>query len=773
MTDVSNASAVGREKQRIQDLLPSGEKRARLRRWRSAKDYSAKYLIATFGFSVIIALGLIFVYLFSEVLPMLKPASVGETVEYDSPGGNPAQTVQVASDRHRELGVRFTDDRRAVFFRPLTGEVTREYNLPFPEGVAITARGRAEPRTRLVAYGLENGQALVTRHTFSETFSDGRRDVTGNIEYPLGDEDTALLDVVEDGTPITQIAVQEGSRGISVVAALADGRLRFVQFETTTSFMTGETTVERQVYDLERPPGDSEITAILLDITMQNLLVGDDDGRVHYYNVRRPSQARIVDSRRVTPDADAAVTSMEYLLGTVSLIVGGSDGSVGQWFLVRDADNVQRITFVRGFEGHDAPVTVIAPEYARKGFATADETGRVKVHYSTSHRTVLDTQVTNGPIRTLSFAPRANALYTVDDEERFRVVAVNNPHPEVSMAALWDRVWYEGRSSEEFVWQSSSATDEFEPKFSLVPLTVGTLKAAFYAMLFATPLAILGAIYSAYFMAPRMRGMVKPTIEIMEALPTVILGFLAGLWLAPFVENHIPAVFSIVILMPVLMVAFAYLWTRMIPEGLRLRVPPGWEAALLIPVVLAIGWFCVTMSPLIEIWFFNGDLRQWLTDVGITYDQRNALVVGVAMGFAVIPTIYSISEDAVFNVPKHLTQGSLALGATPWQTVTKVVLLTASPGIFSAVMIGFGRAVGETMIVLMATGNSPVVNFNIFEGMRTLSANIAVEMPEAAVGGTHFRILFLAALVLFVLTFIMNTAAELVRQRLRRKYSSL
>ncbi len=143
------------------------------------------------------------------------------------------------------------------------------------------------------------------------------------------------------------------------------------------------------------------------------------------------------------------------------------------------------------------------------------------------------------------------------------------------------------------------------------------------------------------------------------------------------------------------------------------------------------------------------------------------------MGFAVIPTIYSISEDAIFNVPKHLTQGSLALGATAWQTMTRVVLLTASPGIFSAVMIGLGRAVGETMIVLMATGNSPVMNFNLFEGMRTLSANIAVEIPEAAVGSTHFRILFLAALVLFLMTFVLNTMAEIVRQRLRRKYSSL
>jgi phosphate transport system permease protein len=167
-------------------------------------------------------------------------------------------------------------------------------------------------------------------------------------------------------------------------------------------------------------------------------------------------------------------------------------------------------------------------------------------------------------------------------------------------------------------------------------------------------------------------------------------------------------------------------------------------------------------------------MRQWVSrDLGINFDQRNALVVGIAMGFAVIPTIFSITEDAIFSVPKHLTQGSLALGATPWQTLTRVVIPTASPGIFSAVMIGMGRAVGETMIVLMATGNTPIMDMNIFEGMRTLAANIAVEMPESEVGGSHFRILFLAALVLFAFTFMVNTLAEVVRQRLRQKYGSL
>ncbi|MCY1281531.1 Phosphate transport system permease protein PstC 1 [compost metagenome] len=253
----------------------------------------------------------------------------------------------------------------------------------------------------------------------------------------------------------------------------------------------------------------------------------------------------------------------------------------------------------------------------------------------------------------------------------------------------------------------------------------------------------------------------------------MILGFFAGLFLAPYVEGHLPGIFSLLLLTPIGILLAGFIWSRL-PESIRLRVPDGWEAAILLPVVGLTAWFALGMSPLMENWFFDGDMRLWISnDLGITYDQRNALIVGLAMGFAVIPNIFSIAEDAVFSVPRSLTYGSLALGATPWQTMTRVVLLTASPGIFSALMIGLGRAVGETMIVLMATGNTPVMEVNIFEGMRTLAANVAVEMPESEVGGTHYRVLFLSALVLLTFTFVMNTLAELIRQRLRKKYASL
>jgi phosphate transport system permease protein len=226
-------------------------------------------------------------------------------------------------------------------------------------------------------------------------------------------------------------------------------------------------------------------------------------------------------------------------------------------------------------------------------------------------------------------------------------------------------------------------------------------------------------------------------------------------------------------MLPLSVFVTAFAWHKL-PKEMKNTIPETWAPIILVPVLLIAGGSAFLLSPFFETLFFGGDVRQYITnDLGVDFDQRNSLVVGLAMGFAVIPTIFSMAEDAIFSVPKHLTSGSLALGATQWQTLAKVVLLTASPGIFSAVMMGLGRAVGETMIVLMATGNTPILDWSIFQGMRTLAANIAVEMPESEVGSSHYRILFLAAFVLFVFTFIFNTFAELIRQRLREKYSSL
>ena len=253
----------------------------------------------------------------------------------------------------------------------------------------------------------------------------------------------------------------------------------------------------------------------------------------------------------------------------------------------------------------------------------------------------------------------------------------------------------------------------------------------------------------------------------------MVLGFLAGLWLAPIIEKIIPAIFTVPVVLTLLTFLSVFIW-HYVPRGIKGRFKPGSELFLLIPVIIIGVLFSLWLNEPIENALFGGSYKEWFyTVLGLQYDQRNSLIVGFAMGFAVIPIIFTISEDALSSVPKHLNAGSLALGANRWQTAIRVVLPTASPGIFSAVMIGLGRAIGETMIVLMATGNTPIMDWSLFNGFRALSANIAVEIPEAPFGGTLYRVLFLAALLLFFFTFLINTAAEIVRQRLRKKYGQL
>jgi phosphate transport system permease protein len=259
----------------------------------------------------------------------------------------------------------------------------------------------------------------------------------------------------------------------------------------------------------------------------------------------------------------------------------------------------------------------------------------------------------------------------------------------------------------------------------------------------------------------------------MAALPSVVVGFIAGLWLASRVEREIVPVLLMIVLMPLFGTLGMLVWSG-VPRGMRDRLRPGMEVAVILPLLVLGAGVALALGPWFENAFFSGDFRLWLNSAtNLVYDQRNCLVVGLAMGFAVIPIIFTIAEDSFTSVPQHLTAASLALGASRWQTATRVVLPTASPGIFSAVMIGFGRAVGETMIVLMATGNTPVLDWSVFNGMRTLSANIAVEIPEAPYGGTLYRTLCLAGLVLFLMTVFVNTLAEVVRQRLRERYRAI
>lgn len=748
-------------------LMPNAEQRARLRKVRKFKDSLSRYGVGTAGMMVVGALALIFIYLFSEVAPLLRSSSIEPTADYPFALTSPADpSAHLVIERYEEMGASFSETGQVHFFNVDSGLAIKTFDVPRNEGAAATAVDTSVPNQQLVAYGFSDGSVSVVQETYSLSYPNDQRLVTPGLDYPLGEEPVTLD---EQGRALREVAVQSTDAGIMVAGVTEDNQILVGRYRMNQGLFGNGGSVSGDSYSVPSLPGGAQVEHMIADATGRFLVVADDREQLHFYHVERAEDARLIET---LPTERGQVTALEFLVGTLSVIVGTEQGSVSQWFIIRDDNNQFHLKPVRDFGSLSGSVTTIAPEYTRKGFAAGDDQGNVGLFYGTSSSTLVIESVTDQPISQLALSPINGRLLALDNDQRLHIASVWNEHPEISMSSLWQKVWYEGRQQPEYVWQASSGADDSEAKMSLVPLSIGTLKAAFYAMLFAIPLGVMGAIYTAYFMTPKLRGVVKPTIEIMEALPTVILGFLAGLWLAPFLENHLPAVFSILIFLPFTMLAVGLLWSRL-PSAIRSNVPEGWEAAILIVPILLTGWACIAISPHVEVWFFDGSMRQWLTNNNIDYDQRNALVVGIAMGFAVIPTIFSIAEDAVFNVPRHLTQGSLALGATRWQTVVGVILPTASPGIFSAVMMGFGRAVGETMIVLMATGNSPVLNFNIFEGMRTLSANVAVELPETAIGSTHFRVLFLAALVLLALTFVVNTLAEVVRQRLRKRYSNL
>ena len=739
----------------------------RLGKWRKAKDTAANITITGGGLAVLGAILLIFFYLLYEILPLFQSAKLELTERYEivqTGDSKSAETLYLGMEEQAEIATRLDGSGHITFFRTSTGEIVDSKQLPVGEGVDSFGLNSEQQPLMALAGG---AGVLLAQPTYKISYPNDQRLITPGVDYPYGE---ALIDIgipESSGGLIDTIAVRDGEEELVLIGKVDDALygMRFIKEE---DFLTEETVLIKE--QLALPIIDIDINWIAIGSDQQWLYLVSKDGSFRIINL---VTAEIIDRGRLLDTG--TVTDFRFLLGGISLLVANDQGEIVQWFMVREDGKPPRLQKIRSFSNSDAAVTKLVVEHRRKGFIALSAESALAIFHTTSSRLLLEKTVAenNRKIVTLAISPRANALLTLDDAGGYSFWSLENQHPEISWSSLWEKVWYESYPEPDFIWQSSASDNDFEEKYSFTPLAFGTLKAAFYAMLIAAPLAVCGAIYTAYFMTPGIRRKVKPLIELMEALPTVILGFLAGLWLAPFFERNLAGVFAIFILLPFGVLLFGFLWSRL-PKPIRLRVPDGWHAILLIPVVIAIVLGCVAASGLLELWFFGGDMRAWLTyDLGVSYDQRNAMVVGVAMGFAVIPTIFSIAEDAIFSVPKSLSYGSLALGATPWQTLVGVVIPTASPGIFSALMIGMGRAVGETMIVLMATGNTPVMDVNIFEGMRTLAANIAVEIGETEVDSSHFRILFLAAFVLFLFTFVVNTAAEIVRQRLRKKYGSL
>lgn len=860
-------------------------------------DVIAQRLIAVGGIGTIVAVSMVFVFLFFVVAPLFTNASMSNstTREVTWMEGDP---IKVKVDEYRTMGWVLYADGKLNVFRLDTGEVIETKRLF--EGKKLTAWSFPVANNSL-ALGFDDGTIRFGKISFDVAFQD-KKDVSESVRALDVDGVTvvnnrvlqktsqdqyrsqAVVDQFQDDVKVCGGAValldyvppeDDGSPtsdGDYLFSFLGDDdQFQVCVLSSEENILTGEVTFSNRAYDI--PKGvvwRGTPFRLLMSGRGDNVLVVWANGDVVRYDVRQKSEAQMVEHINVIPARDAELTLCEFIIGRDTMIFGDDRGRVNAWFRVRtddepggepssagwNAESSVRGLPADGFRmvrthqleaGTSAVRSMGFSERSRMLVAGFDD-GSIRICHVTTEHTVLSGRPFHGsPVDHVLIAPKDNGLVAMSGS-RVWTSAFEAAYPEATVHSLFGAVWYEGYSEPKHIWQSSFATSAPEMKLGLWPLIFGTIKATFYTMLIGAPLALLAAIYTSEFLSGGMRAKIKPTVEMMASLPSVVLGFLAAMIFAPLVETFVPSALAGFVTLPAAFLLGAYLW-QMQPRRQMLimaRYRFFFMIIALLPGLLSALW----IGPWVEQMLFSGDIKRWLdgqigTGTGAwmllllpicavgtafvvmfnintwlrslahgmsrqrfafvnllkfggatlcclifayglswtlaaagfdprgsfvdTYEQRNALVVGFVMGFAVIPIIYTIADDALSTVPQHLRSASLGAGATPWQTTVRIVIPTAMSGLFSALMIGLGRAVGETMIVLMAGGNTPVFSANVFNGFRTLAANIAVELPEAVKDSTHYRTLFLAALSLFVLTFVINTLAEIVRLRFRRR----
>lgn len=729
------------------------------------------------GLSIIVAVFAIFVFILAQIVPLFRGAKVEElkAVQLDA-----ADYGIIGIDEWSELPFALRTDGELLFTDVVGDRGLVRKSLPF---IAEHGFGAADydQRAQRLAVGTRDGKFALVELGYRPAYGPG-----GARSITADPRPGRLYDIGRPGAPVTHIAYADaGARKLAVVKqepAEAGGprELHAVSLTQRRALVGGGQIAIDRSFDLTAlVPGT--IDRFLVPAQADAVVVATTAGEIVYL-FREGDTFVVRQTFRPFPETPGPLSVFDFVFGDVTLVVGDSAGALKGYSLYLDPSvNQRRFGHTKTFPEQAAPGTVFAASVRNKAFVVGSGS-RAELLYSTTEdrrwAKSFDFAVTHAVV-----AGKYDHMVFLDDKHLLHFYRLDDPHPEASFRAFFGKLWYEGAPEPRYDWQSTGGSDDFEPKLSLVPLVVGSLKGTFYALVFAVPIALLAAIYTSQFLKPEIKTAVKPVMEIMASLPSVVLGFLAALWLAPLVETRIPSIILLVTLVPLSAVAFGYFWTHLSPR-FRVLIPHGWEFLVFIPVLLGVGWFAWQFGPAMERVLFVvtdpasgarvADFRLWWPTVtGTPFEQRNSLVVGFMMGFAVIPIIFTISEDALSNVPQSLRSGSLALGASRWQTAFRIVLPTASAGIFSALMIGLGRAVGETMIVVMATGNTPIMEWNIFSGMRTLAANIAVELPEAPHHGTLYRTLFLGAMVLFLLTFLVNTLAEVLRQRLRSRYRSV
>ena len=726
-------------------------------------DRIARWVITVGGMAIIFSVIFILILITKVSLPLFLSPGKKIHAGFQLPESLAVeQVLALGMDEYLETG--YTIDRQGLirFFNVTDGSRLDDFQLISPTGARQLKAVQTYGRLNHVLLW-DDGSLTIEQVKFAPFF-DEHNDNQRSIRHSI--ESRGQFATPAGGVPARTLArVSEDGRRTRI-DLLEDERL-LVSLAEETESLFGDAELVEQTHWLDYD-AVGRISALTLTTNGSRLFAGTDQGEILRWDLSDIEAPALEETIRAFSDR-RKISSLSMVFGDVSLAVGDSTGGVTTWFPVRDEDTGWKLTRIHNLTGHGSEILQLSPTLHNKSVLSFAADG-LQLSHMTSERFLLGIDSAEA-IRTFALTTRGDGILILSDNGSMVSWKLDIPHPEISFKTLFGKVWYEGYPEPTYSWQSSAGTDDYEAKLSLTPLIFGTLKGTFYAMVFAVPLAIFGAIYTSQFARPKFKGVIKPAVEVMAAIPTVIIGFLAALWLAPLIERSLGATFLSLILIPAALMVTIALWqaARKI-EPLK-RVERGFEFLAVLPVLIIAVALAAILGPGLENWLFAGDLKQWLfNELGTRYDPRNCIIIAFAMGFAVIPIIFTIAEDSLSNVPPSLKAASLALGASRWQTVWRVILPSASPGIFAGTMIGFGRAVGETMIVLMATGNTAIMDLSIFNGMRPLSANIAVEIPEAPVDGSLYRTLFLSAVILFVMTFVVNTVAEIVRQRLRAKY---
>ena len=706
--------------------------------------------ITSVGIGTILSVLAILLVITMEIIPLFFSSEAKGEHHFSA-----QESLVVGMDPWQEKG--YSIDKKGILrqYRLKDGEKISELPLLAKERTVASLESGLDGSTTLV---LDDGSVV-------------RENIHFKPHYPVGGEREIVMKQVESVVPEpipskVTFALSRINESKSVMFARLDeqGQVHITVIQREENFM-GEVEETQSTHTLE---SISPVLKMTANPNGSRLFTYHENGHLAFWAIR--GNKSISESSISVSREQRKLTDLKGMVGEEGVAMSFDNGDLDIYSLLTQSTGKRSPILIHRTNLESMPITKLLPSPRNRTIFAISAQGKVTAWYTTSERVLghFSFDVQEGETPLLGISPRGTGLIG-GAGKNWSVWDWDSEHPEAGVKALFGKVWYSGYTQPDYVWQSSSGSDDFEPKLSLMPLIFGSFKGAIYAMMFSIPFAVFAALFTSVFASPEVKGIIKPTVEMMAAIPSVVIGFLAALWLAPLLDKNlltlafaIPVGGLMFMLLPVLFGCVKGKDLMVLNPGLALAVA---TVMILLSIFLAdyIGMW-------VEGVWFEGNFRAWLNRA-IDYDIRNSVIIGVALGFTVIPIIYTISEDALSSVPKGLTSASLALGATPWQTAWRIVLPAASPGIFAAVTLGLGRAVGETMIVLMATGNTAIMDMNIFEGFRALSANIAVEIPEAPQGGTLYRVLFLSAGVLLIFTSILNTATEIIRQRLAKTYS--